>query len=77
VQFKSERVDSQLPVVAKWEHIEEVYKRDKDCLFRTLHKLKDTHLAPIAHLSMKVSLAAQVLSRSVAAQICSLVSNSK
>jgi hypothetical protein len=77
VQFKSERVVSQLPVVAKWEHIEEVYKRDKDCLIRTLHRLTDTHLAPIAHCSMKVSLAAQVLSHSVAAQICSLVTNGK
>jgi hypothetical protein len=70
----SEHVDSQLPVVAKWEHIVNVYKWDKDTLFRTLCKLTDTHLTPAAHYSMKVSLAAQVMSYTVAAYILTLVS---
>jgi hypothetical protein len=77
VEFKSEHVDSQLPVVAKWEHIENVYKQDKHGLFRTLYKLTDTHLAPAAHSAMKVSLAAQVMSYTVAAYIYSLVSHGK
>jgi hypothetical protein len=77
VQFESEHLRSQLPVVAKWEHIENVYKEDKDKLIRTLYKLTDTHLAPAAHSAMKVSLAAQVMSYTVAAYIFTLVSNSK
>jgi UDP:flavonoid glycosyltransferase YjiC (YdhE family) len=35
VQFESERLNSQLPV-AKWEHIEKLYKHDRDfaiCMF--------------------------------------------
>jgi len=28
VQFKSEHLDSQLPVIAKWEHIEKLYKHN-------------------------------------------------
>jgi hypothetical protein len=49
VQLKSEHVGGQLPVIAKWEHIEEAYKRDKHGFIRTLYKLTDTHLAPIGH----------------------------
>jgi hypothetical protein len=77
VQFKAEHVVSQLPVIAKWEHIEKVYKQDKHGFFHTLYKLTDTHLAPVAHYSTKVSLAAQVMSYTVAAQISSLVTNGK
>jgi hypothetical protein len=36
VEFKSEHVDSQLPFVAKWEHIENVYKQDKQVMNYTI-----------------------------------------
>jgi hypothetical protein len=49
VQFESEHLDSQLPVIAKWEHIEKLYKQDKHRLIRMLYKLTDTHLSPVAH----------------------------
>jgi hypothetical protein len=35
--LKYERVVSQLPVIAMWEHGEEVYKLNKDGLIRTLY----------------------------------------
>jgi hypothetical protein len=44
VQFKSERLDSQLPVTAKWEHIGKLYKHDNHGMTRMLYKLTDTHL---------------------------------
>jgi len=77
LQFKSECLDSQLPVIAKWEHIEKLYKRDKPFMIRSLYKLTDTHLAPVTLCVMKVSLAAQVMSHTVAAGIYSLVSSRK
>jgi hypothetical protein len=70
-------MDSQLPVIAKQDHIEKVYKQDKHSLIRMLYRLTDTHLAPVAHSAMKVSLAAQVMSHTVAAQIYSLLANGK
>ena len=36
VQFEFERLDSQLPVIAKWEHIEKLYKCDKPYMIRSL-----------------------------------------
>ena len=45
VQFKSEHVGSQLPVIAKWEHIKELYEEDKHFVIRRLVKLTDDHLA--------------------------------
>jgi len=44
VQFESEHLDSQLPVIAKWEHIEKLYKCDKPFMIRSLftHKLTPT-----------------------------------
>jgi hypothetical protein len=77
VQFESERMDSQLPVIARWEHIEKLYKQEKNYMIRMLYKLTDTHLAPVAQCAMKVSLAAQVMSHTVAAGIYTLVSHSK
>ena len=77
LQFKSEHLDSQLPVVATWEHIEKLYKRDKPFMIRSLYKLTDTHLAPVTQCAMKVSLAAQVMSHTVAAGIYSLVASGK
>jgi hypothetical protein len=62
VQLKSEPLDNQLPVIAKWEHILNVYKFDKPHPLRQLCKLTDTHLNPVGQNAMKVKLAAQVLS---------------
>ena len=41
------------------------------------YKLTDTHLAPVTQCAMKVSLAAQVISHTVAAGVYSLVSYGK
>jgi hypothetical protein len=62
VQFESKHLDSQLPVIAKWEHTEKLYKQDKHRLIRMLYNLTDIHLSPVADSTMKVSLAAQVIS---------------
>ena len=77
VQYESELLDSQLRAVAKWEHIAKLYKRDKPYLIRSLYKLTDTHLTPVTQCAMKVSLAAQVMSHTVAAGIYSLVASGK
>ena len=77
VQFESEHLYSQLPVIAKWEHIAKIYKQEKHFMIRRLYKLTDTHLAPVTQCAMKVSLAAQVMSHTVAAAIYSLVSYGK
>jgi len=70
---------SQLPVIAKWEHIKELYEGDKLFVIRRLVKLTDIPLAPITRCAMKVSLAAQAMSHTVAAALyvrCLLVRNS-
>jgi hypothetical protein len=54
LQLKSELLGSQLPVIAKWEHILRVYELDKARLFHQLYKLTDTHLNPTAQTAMKV-----------------------
>jgi len=77
VQFQFERLDSQLLVIAKWEHIESIYKQEKYFMIHRLYKLNGTHLAPVTQCAMKVSLTAQVVSHTVAAAIYSLVSNGK
>jgi hypothetical protein len=69
VQFESEHMVSQLPVIAKWEHIKKIYEQDKLFVIRRLVKLTDDHLAPDARCAMKVSLAAQVMSHTVAAAL--------
>jgi hypothetical protein len=74
MQFESERLDSQPPVIAKWEHVVKLYKHDKHLLFRMLYKLTKTHLDPVTQCAMKVSLASQVMSHIVAAGIYTLVS---
>jgi hypothetical protein len=53
-----------LPVIAKWEHISNVYKWDKQKYIRLLYtcKLTGAHLAPVAQDKMKVNLTAQVMS---------------
>jgi hypothetical protein len=62
VQFESERLDSQLPVIAKWEHIQKICEQEKHFMIRRLYKLTDDHLAPVTQCAMKVSLAVQVMS---------------
>jgi len=69
VQFKSEHVGSQLPVIAKCGHIKKIYEQDKLFVIRRLVKLTDDHLAPVSWCAMKVSLAAQVMSHTVAAAL--------
>ena len=46
-------------------------------MVRMLFKLKDTHMAPVTQCAMKVSLAAQLMSHTVAAGIYTLVSYGK
>jgi len=74
VQFESECLDSQL---AKWEHIEKLYEQGKNFMICRLYKLTDDNLAPVTQCAMKVSLAAQVMSHTVAAAIYSVVSYGK
>jgi predicted RNA binding protein with dsRBD fold (UPF0201 family) len=77
VQFESEHSDGQLPVIAKWEHIVELYEQQKHLLFRPMYKLTEEHVHPAARCVMKVSVAAQVMSHTVAAEINAAVSQSK
>jgi len=76
VQLESERLKSRLPV-AKCEHTETLYKSDRDLPIHMLFKLTDTHLAPVTQCAMKVSLAAQVMSHTVAARLSTLVAYGK
>ena len=76
VQLESEHLKSQHPV-AKWEHIETLYKRDRGLPIRMLFKLTDMHMAPVTQCAMKVSLAAQVMSHTVAAGLSTLVAYGK
>ena len=46
-------------------------------MIRMLYKLTDIHLAPVTQCALKVSLAAQVMSHTVAAGIYALVSYGK
>ena len=46
-------------------------------MIHMLYKLTDTHLAPVTQCAMKVSLAAQAMSHTVAAEIYALVSCGK
>ena len=77
MQFKSEHFDSQLPVIAKWEHTEKLHKRDKHGMICMLYKLTDTHLSPVTQCAMKVSLAAQVMSHRVAVEVYTQVSHGR
>jgi len=78
VQFESEHLDSQPPVIAKWEHIVNIYKQEKHFLICRLWKLADTPTwPPVTQCAMKVSLAAQVMSHTVAAAVYFLVSYGK
>jgi hypothetical protein len=67
----------QLPVTAKWEHIVNVYKSDKQNIVRICYKLTKAHVEPVAQDAMKVSLAAQVMSHTVGAGLNSVASQGK
>jgi hypothetical protein len=45
MQFDSEHLDSQFPAVPKWEHIEKLYKWEKNFVICRLYKLTDNHMA--------------------------------
>jgi len=63
---------------AKWADILKVYELDKqNALYRQLCKVTDRHLKPFAQDAMKVSLAAQVMSSTVAAAIDTHVTTGK
>jgi hypothetical protein len=77
VQLISEHLGNQLLVTAKWEHILKLYKLDKSRPFCQLYKLTDTHFNPTEQSAMKVNLAAQVMSHTVAASLNALVATGK
>jgi hypothetical protein len=54
-----------------------LYDLDKPNQFRLLYKLTDSHLNPVAQSAMKVNLAAQVMSHTVAAGLNTLASTGK
>jgi len=55
---------------ANWADVLKVYKLDKqNILYRQLCQVTDRHLTPFAQDALKVSLAAQVMSSTVAAAI--------
>ena len=55
--------------VAKWSHIRDMYNKDKKRQIRLAPKLTDIHINPNNFQKMRVKLAAQVLSRTVASAI--------
>ncbi|KAL1516526.1 hypothetical protein ABEB36_000433 [Hypothenemus hampei] len=63
-------------MTAKFKDIVSAYNIDKNnpLVFRTLYKLKDTHLEPVMKFAMKVSVAAQVMSNTVGCYLYSLLS---
>jgi hypothetical protein len=55
---------------AKWADVLKVYELDKQIvLYRVMRHVTDRHLKPFAQDAMKVSLAAQVMSSTVAAAV--------
>lgn len=61
-------------MVADWAHIQEFYKKDSRLPIRLAHKLSTKHIFLSSFSAMRVRLAAQVLSHTVAAGITSMVS---
>ncbi len=60
--------------VAKWAHIKEFFVKDEKLPIRMALKLTEKHLNPNGFTKMKVKLATQVLSHSVAAALNTYVS---
>jgi hypothetical protein len=58
---------------AKWDDILKLYEVEKRKVDRLLPKVTDRHIKPVGQNAMKVSLAAQVMSSTVAAAISTLV----
>lgn len=58
---------------ASWKHIEDMYNIDKTLACRLAPRLTSSHVHPINRLKMKVSLATQTISSSVANAIGALV----
>lgn len=71
--------DEESRMIASFDDIRVAYH--KDCatpfVFRSLHKLRPDHLDPKIKWTMKVNIAAQIMSHTVAAFIYSLTSQSK
>ncbi|KAJ8965084.1 hypothetical protein NQ317_016114 [Molorchus minor] len=61
---------------ARFSDVREAYEVDKKSplIFRALPKIKDRYMAPIMRFAMKVNIAAQTMSRTVASFIYTLVS---
>ncbi|KAH1021655.1 hypothetical protein HUJ04_011146 [Dendroctonus ponderosae] len=61
---------------ARFSDIVAAYEMDKKCpySFRSMHKVTDNHLQPVMQYTMKVSVAAQVLSHTVGAYLYSMAS---
>jgi hypothetical protein len=57
-----------------WKDIENLYEKDKSLPIRAAPKLTEKHIHPNNFCKMKVKLATQVLSHTVAASICTYVS---
>lgn len=62
---------------ARFSDITKAYDIDiaNPLIFRTMHKIKITHLQPVMRYAMKVCVAAQIFSHTVAAYLYSLVSS--
>ena len=60
--------------VAKWKDIEVVFEKDSSLPIRSTPKLTEKHIHPNNFQKMKVKLATQVMSHTVAAAICMYVS---
>lgn len=58
--------------IVRWQYIEEFYRKDKENSIRLAPKLTDKHVELPPFSAMKVNLAAQILSHSVAAGINTL-----
>jgi hypothetical protein len=67
----------QLISTAKWQHILKLYEFDKCRVYRLLPKVTERHMRPGVKSKMKVNLAAQVMSSSVAAVLSVLVTTGK
>ena len=66
--------DNPQVMTASWNHIQKAVILQKDEPYSTLHKVGGFHLKPHGFLKMKVSLAAQVMSNSMAATLHNMAS---
>lgn len=60
--------------IASWDDIEVVYERDKQQTLRCCPKLTKKHIHPNGFQKMKVKLATQVVSQTVASTVCMYIS---